>query len=43
MDKDINKVADTQRERAINRVTLKGGAINVALLVFKFVAGIVGG
>ena len=31
------------RERRIYRVTLAGSAINVFLLVFKFVAGIVGG
>lgn len=31
------------RERKIYRVTLAGSAINVFLLVFKFVAGIVGG
>ena len=29
--------------RAINRVTIKGSIINVVLLIFKFVAGIVGG
>ena len=39
-DKEDNADA---RQRAIYRVTLKGSAINVALLVFKFVAGIVGG
>ena len=36
------KVADA-RVRAINRVTIKGSIINVVLLIFKFVAGIVGG
>ncbi len=35
-------VADA-RVRAINRVTIKGSIINVVLLIFKFVAGIVGG
>jgi cation diffusion facilitator family transporter len=30
------------RERAIRNVTLKGGAVNVALLVLKFAAGILG-
>lgn len=35
-------VADA-RVRAINRVTIKGSIINVELLIFKFVAGIVGG
>ena len=48
---DKNKMAnvtaandpDTQRQRTIYRVTLKGSIINVVLLVVKFVAGIVGG
>ncbi len=31
-----------ERNREIYKVTLAGGAVNVALLVFKFVAGIVG-
>ena len=31
------------RQRAIYRVTIKGSVINTLLLVFKFVAGIVGG
>ena len=30
------------REKAIRRVTLQGGAVNIALLLFKFVAGIMG-
>ena len=30
------------REREIYKVTLVGGAVNLLLLVFKFVAGIVG-
>ena len=33
----------TERERRINRVTLAGSVVNVLLLAFKFVAGIVGG
>ena len=33
---------DERRERGIYRVTLVGGAVNVVLLLFKFVAGIVG-
>lgn len=33
---------DSHRERGIYRVTLVGGAVNVVLLLFKFVAGIVG-
>ena len=31
-----------QRTREIYKVTLIGGAVNVILLLFKFVAGIVG-
>lgn len=31
------------RERSIYRVTLAGGAINIALVIFKFIAGILGG
>ena len=31
-----------KRNREIYRVTLVGGAVNVVLLVFKFVAGILG-
>ena len=33
---------DSERERGIYRVTMVGGAVNVVLLLFKFVAGIVG-
>ncbi len=33
----------TERERKIYRVTLTGSLVNVVLLVFKFVAGILGG
>lgn len=40
--KEEQTVAD-ERVRAINRVTIKGSIINVVLLIFKFVAGIVGG
>ena len=32
-----------KRERKIYRVTFMGGLVNVVLLVFKFVAGILGG
>ncbi len=39
MDKEDNSV----RLRAINKVTIEGSIINVFLLVFKFIAGIVGG
>ena len=32
-----------RREKSIYRVTLAGSAVNVLLLVFKFVAGFLGG
>ena len=32
----------SRRERAITRVTLEGSVINIVLLTFKFIAGIVG-
>ena len=32
-----------EREKKIYRVTLMGSVVNVVLLVFKFVAGILGG
>lgn len=38
-----NEMTDKTRERQIYRVTIWGGVVNVVLLVFKFVAGIVGG
>lgn len=34
---------DREREQGIYRVTLAGSAVNVILLIFKFVAGILGG
>ena len=40
---DANSTDNTNRQRAIYRVTLKGIVVNTVLLVFKFVAGIVGG
>lgn len=43
MEEKKTTEADEARSRAIYRVTLQGSAINVMLLVFKFVAGIVGG
>ena len=43
MEKNKTTEADEARSRAIYRVTLQGSAINVVLLVFKFVAGIAGG
>lgn len=42
MESDKNLSTDSQRERGIYRVTLAGGAVNVVLLLFKFVAGIAG-
>ena len=39
----VSTAADKARQRTIYRVTLQGSIINVVLLVFKFVAGIVGG
>ena len=41
-DSKPDGLTDRQRERGIYRVTLVGGAVNVVLLLFKFVAGIVG-
>ncbi len=42
MESDKNLNIDSHRERGIYRVTLVGGAVNVVLLLFKFVAGIAG-
>ena len=33
---------DKQRERSIYRVTIMGGVVNMLLLVFKFLAGVLG-
>ena len=33
---------ETKREKEIYKVTLVGGAVNMVLLLFKFVAGVVG-
>ena len=38
----VMELTDEQRQRQIYKVTLVGGAVNVVLLVFKFVAGILG-
>lgn len=35
--------ADAMREQKITRVTVLGGVVNTVLLVFKFIAGILGG
>lgn len=42
MQPKCNKMNTNGRERAIRNVTLAGSAINVGLVVFKFVSGIVG-
>lgn len=39
----MSTTQDSQREREIRRVTLWGSAVNFALLVLKFAAGILGG
>ena len=38
----MEKISDRQRERGIYKVTIIGSIVNITLLVFKFVAGIVG-
>jgi cation diffusion facilitator family transporter len=38
-----HNTAEKDRQRSIYRVTIAGSVINVALLAFKFIAGIVGG
>ena len=43
INKDNNNTeCDAGRERQIYRVTLMGSVINAVLVVFKFVAGILG-
>ena len=42
MEKNREMNTDGRRESQIYKVTLVGGAVNVVLLLFKFVAGIVG-
>ena len=39
----FNIMETKEREKGIYRVTLAGSAVNVVLLVFKFVAGFLGG
>ena len=39
----MEKENEIKREHAIYRVTIGGSIVNVVLLVFKFIAGIVGG
>ena len=38
----MENTLDKQRERGIYKVTITGSIVNVALLVFKFIAGVVG-
>jgi len=38
----MENISDKQRERGIYRVTITGSMVNIMLLAFKFVAGIVG-
>lgn len=42
MERNKDSHKDSLREKGIYRVTLVGGVVNVVLLLFKFVAGIVG-
>lgn len=41
--RNVTFMTNKTRERSIYKVTLAGGAINVALVIFKFTAGIIGG
>lgn len=41
--KEMEEEKDGQRQKAIDRVTIGGSMVNVVLLVFKFVAGVLGG
>ena len=43
MQANFNVMKEKDREKSIYRVTLAGSAVNVVLLVFKFVAGFFGG
>ena len=43
MQANFNVMKEKDREKSIYRVTLAGSAVNVVLLVFKFVAGFIGG
>ena len=43
MQPNFNVMKAKDREKSIYRVTLAGSAVNVVLLVFKFVAGFLGG
>lgn len=42
-EKEMKEENDGQRQKAIDRVTIGGSLVNVVLLVFKFVAGVLGG
>lgn len=43
MQPNFNVMKAKEREKSIYRVTLAGSAVNIVLLVFKFVAGFLGG
>ena len=43
MQANFNVMKEKDREKSIYRVTLAGSAVNIVLLVFKFVAGFLGG
>jgi len=38
----MTNITEKERERGIYRVTIAGGVINIVLLLFKFIAGIIG-
>ena len=42
-EKKMEEKNDGQRKKAIDRVTIGGSMVNGVLLVFKFVAGVLGG
>ena len=38
----MTTITDKERERGIYKVTIQGGGVNIVLLLFKFIAGIIG-
>ena len=42
IDTKLKNISDKERERGIYKVTIIGSIVNITLLVFKFIAGIVG-
>ena len=42
-EKEMEEKNDGQRKKAIDRVTIGGSIVNGVLLIFKFVAGVLGG